>query len=124
MRNKDNSDNPAYQAFAERFRQAVRRSGLSQAKIADLADITEVSISRYMAGARIPHPIILAKLCTAIGCDVDWLIGRRENVNAYKFDDVIKFLKEAQSKIDKGNDYGNGLRDGISYAIQTLEVMK
>ena len=124
MRCKDNSDNPAYQAFAERLRIAVERSGLSQSKISDLADITEVSMSRYMAGQRIPHPIILARLCTAIGCDADWLIGRRENANAYKFDDVIKALEYSQKQVNTSNEFGRGVSEGIAYAIHTLEVMR
>lgn len=124
MRDKDHSDNLAYQAFAARLRSAVERSGLSQSQIADLANITEVSMSRYMAGSRVPHPIILARLCTAVGCDADWLIGRTETAHAYKFDDVIKALEYTQTQINKVTDFGRGVNEGINYAIHTLEVMK
>ena len=39
--------------------------------------MTEVSISRYCTGDRIPHPILLAKLIPFLGCDTDWLIGTK-----------------------------------------------
>ncbi len=78
MRTKNNKDNPAYKAFAYRFRKAVENSGLQQNQIADLTGMTETTVSRYVNGERIPHPILLAKLCEVLRCDANWLIGKEE----------------------------------------------
>lgn len=77
-----NRDKLAYQAFAERFKIAVKRSGMTQAKIADLSGITEVSMSRYCNGDRLPGPFVIDRLCTVLGCSADWLIGRMEMPHA------------------------------------------
>lgn len=71
-----NEDKLAYQAFAERFKTAVKWSGMTQAKIADLSGISEASLCRYCSGDRIPHPILLGRICAVLGCSADWLIGR------------------------------------------------
>ena len=65
-------------SFATRLSYSLDKSGMSQRKLSEITGITEVSISRYMNGKRLPHPIVLEKICTALNCDVDWLIGREK----------------------------------------------
>jgi transcriptional regulator with XRE-family HTH domain len=94
MRDKNHKNESAYKAFAARFRLAVDRSHLMQTEIAELANVTETSISRYVNGERIPHPILLGKLCEVMRCDPAWLIGTRN-----KYYDDYERLKAGLNKI-------------------------
>lgn len=122
MRDKSHKNEAAYKAFAARFRLAVERSGFTQVQIADLANVTEVSISRYVNGERIPHPILIGRLCEAMRCDDPaWLIGTR---NKYYAD--YERLKAGLNKIkadiafakrnikSKSNDYLTGYISALS----------
>lgn len=49
--------------------------GLSQRELAGKVGVTEVSISRYVKGNRMPNGSVLAKLATALHTTVDDLMG-------------------------------------------------
>ena len=52
---------------AERIRVAIEASGKTQREIAQLAGITEITLSRYVNGSREPRAMILEKILSA--CD-------------------------------------------------------
>ena len=66
-----------------RIRQAVERSGKTQRQIADAIGITEVSMSRYVNGERVPRATIMPKLAEACGVSVEWLQTGKEPYKAH-----------------------------------------
>lgn len=64
--------------LSERIKQAVEKSGKTQRQIADAIGITEVSMSRYTHGERIPKATIMPKLAEACGASVEWLQTGKE----------------------------------------------
>lgn len=53
--------------FAKELRAAIEDSGLTQREVAEKAGLTEVSISRYLSGARMPTVYSLMRIWKAIG---------------------------------------------------------
>ena len=64
--------------FLGRFRQLMFDSKYTQKQIAQMCQITEASLSRYMNGERMPKPEILANLATALRTTTDYLLGKDE----------------------------------------------
>lgn len=58
-----------------RLREARRRAGLTQAEVADAAGLDENVYARYERAERLPSVEILDRLCDAVGCSADWLLG-------------------------------------------------
>lgn len=49
--------------------------GISQRELAERIDITEVSISRYVAGQRAPSSLTLCKISKVLGCTMEDLLS-------------------------------------------------
>lgn len=49
--------------------------GLTQRELADLAGVTEVSMSRYINGDRTPRAAILSNIATALKTTSEYLLG-------------------------------------------------
>lgn len=61
--------------FPERLKQSIDNRQLTQRQLAILIGSTEVSISRYLKGKRIPGADTLYKLCKALDVSADYLLG-------------------------------------------------
>lgn len=62
-------------SIANRIINALNRTGVSQRQLADATGMTEVSISRYVKGKRIPSAEILGKIADVLGVTTDYLIA-------------------------------------------------
>ncbi len=56
----------------------MQRCGLSQKRLAELVNVTEVSMSRYISGERDPSVETLANIATALNTTTDFLLGKKE----------------------------------------------
>ncbi len=56
----------------------MQRCGLSQKRLAELVNVTEVSMSRYISGDRDPSVDTLANIATAFNTTTDFLLGKKE----------------------------------------------
>lgn len=66
-------------SIANRITNALNRTGISQRQLADATGMTEVSISRYVKGKRIPSAEILGRIADVLGVTTDYLItGKTE----------------------------------------------
>ncbi len=52
----------------------LKRAGMTQRMLAAYADITEVSISRYISGERAPRATVLYKISRALNCTMEDLM--------------------------------------------------
>ena len=70
VQNKNTSE-----IFCERLKRLLKSAGLSQKELAEKIGCTEVTVSRYIAGERVPKATIVVKIANALGVSVDYLIG-------------------------------------------------
>lgn len=61
--------------FPGRLKALRERKGLTQQRLAEMADISYMSIHYYESGHSVPTIIIAASLANALGVSVDCLIG-------------------------------------------------
>ena len=67
--------NKTTEIFISRLDQARKEKGLTQRELANRVGVTEVSMSRYVNGARVPRGPIVVNIAKALGVSVDYLVG-------------------------------------------------
>lgn len=67
--------NKTTEIFISRLDQARKEKGLTQRELANRVGVTEVSMSRYINGARVPSGPIVVNIAKALGISVDYLVG-------------------------------------------------
>lgn len=66
------------EGLAERIRSRREALGMSQDKLADAIEGSDVQISHYECGRRVPSVARLRDLAKALRCTSDWLLGLRD----------------------------------------------
>ncbi|MBD5436778.1 MAG: helix-turn-helix transcriptional regulator [Treponema sp.] len=77
--------------LGEKIRDLMDKLALSQKKLAELANVTEVSMSRYISGERDPSIETLANIATALHTTTDFLLGK-ESDKEFEFRNVKTLL--------------------------------
>lgn len=67
--------NKSAEIFISRLDQARKEKGLTQRELANRVGVTEVSMSRYINGTRVPSGPIVVNIAKALGISVDYLVG-------------------------------------------------
>lgn len=67
--------NKTTEIFISRLDQARKEKGLTQRELANRVGVTEVSMSRYVNGARVPKGPIVVNIAKELGVSVDYLVG-------------------------------------------------
>lgn len=62
--------------LGERMLELMKQQGRTQKQIAELVDVTEATMSRYVRGERIPNADVLADIATALHTTTDYLLGK------------------------------------------------
>lgn len=63
----------------ENLRSVIRQRGVTQAWLAEQADTTEATVSRYITGVHSPRIELIAKMARALNVSVDYLLGLSES---------------------------------------------
>lgn len=56
----------------------MKKKGMTQRELANQIGVTEVSISRYISGARMPKANIVVYMADALNTTTDFILGRTE----------------------------------------------
>lgn len=62
--------------LGERISELLEKNGLSQRELAERVDVTEVSMSRYIKGDRVPKGPVIARIASALHTTSDYLLGQ------------------------------------------------
>ena len=65
------SDEELKKEFSKRLLRAIRRRGLTQTQLADLADISRVQVNHYITGKMLPSFYNLQKIVAALNGSMD-----------------------------------------------------
>lgn len=68
-------DQEKYATFGRRIKLALDANGMTQRELAKKIKVTEVSVSRYITGNRIPRAPILMEMARVLGVSCDFLMG-------------------------------------------------
>ena len=95
--------NKTTEIFISRLDQARKEKGLTQRELANRVGVTEVSMSRYVNGARVPKGPIVVNIAKALGVSVDYLVGtssvKKRQTNADKIrnmsdEELAEFIEQ------------------------------
>lgn len=67
--------NKTAEIFITRLGQVIKEKGLTQRELASKVGVTEVSMSRYIKGERVPSGPIVVNIAKELGISVDYLVG-------------------------------------------------
>lgn len=62
--------------IGRRISDLLRKNGLTQHELADMVNVTEVSMSRYVKGERTPKGPTIANIAKALHTTSDYLLGQ------------------------------------------------
>lgn len=92
-------------SIANRITNALNRIGISQRQLAGAIGMTEVTISRYVKGKRIPSAEILGRIADVLGVTTDYLItGKTEPTKHVEM--IVDYLVD-------GDDYQYSDNKGV-----------
>ena len=74
-------ENMAQNIIGERIAGLLREQGKTQRELAEQVGTTEVSMSRYIKGDRVPKGPILANIAKALHTTTDYLLGNEKDSN-------------------------------------------
>ncbi|MCI9258364.1 helix-turn-helix domain-containing protein [Acutalibacter sp.] len=63
----------------ENLRTVIRQRGVTQGWLAEKADTTEATVSRYLTGVHSPRIELIARMARALNVSVDYLLGLSES---------------------------------------------
>ena len=62
-----------------RISELLKKTGITQRELAAMVNVTEVSMSRYISGERMPKGPIVANIATALHTTSDYLLGQEND---------------------------------------------
>lgn len=62
--------------LGERISELISQKGMTQRELASMVHVTDVSMSRYVKGERIPKGPIIANIAKALNTTSDYLLGQ------------------------------------------------
>lgn len=68
--------------LGERISELLNQNGLTQRELASIVNVTDVSMSRYINGDRVPKGPIIANIAKALHTTSDYLLGQEESKDA------------------------------------------
>ena len=99
--------------FEERLRMIMNEQGLSQKELANKANITEASMSKYLSGERTPRADVIVNLSRALEISTDELLFDVDNNEAVNFIQAKTVLARGMGNMSDEEKnriyYGNGI---------------
>lgn len=103
--------------LASNIKKAILHSGMTQREVAEKVGVTEVSMSRYVLGTRIPKAPTLARIASVLGCTPNELLNVMESDVTEEDVQNLKILKGAL----KYGFWSDRFAKALSLAIRELE---
>ena len=86
--------------IGERIRLFAKRKFKTLKKLAEAMGISPQQLQQYISGKREPGSRILMRLLT-LGCDINWLLGGREQAESYKIYKLESELRKLQQSMEQ-----------------------
>lgn len=82
----------------ERIRQLMVSQHLNQKELAEKANITEASLSKYLKGTREPRNDVVFNIAKALNVTVDYLLGN-DDPNIGSFEEAVQLLTRSKNQL-------------------------
>lgn len=92
--------------FCDRLFEARKKKGLTQIKVAELANIRQARYSAYETGRQIPPVDIAATLADVLDVSLDWLCGKDKQSRFESIGDVAQTIVDITAACEVDFDEG------------------
>ena len=89
------------ETFSQRLRECIERQWLTQKELAARANITDVALSRYVNGTRIPKANTLSRLLEPLHTTADYLINGTPPGGESEIEKKIKLVEKNAARMTK-----------------------
>lgn len=107
-----------YKIFSNRLKEAMKKKHrMKQSELAEATGLTEVTISRYINGYRVPKATELVRISKAVGVSCDYLLGNDEYMSG-KIRDTIRIdmvMSYCEKSAEKWADFGQKALENIGH---------
>ena len=91
-----------YAAMGRRIRQLRLQKELTQAALAEEAEISTAFVGHIERGTRVMSLETFARLCQTLGADAEWLLGISENGNELQpREELLKLLERSAQLVQR-----------------------
>ena len=91
-----------YAAMGRRIRQLRLQKELTQAALAEEAEISTAFVGYIERGTRVMSLETFARLCQTLGADAEWLLGISENGNELQpREELLKLLERSAQLVQR-----------------------
>jgi DNA-binding transcriptional regulator LsrR (DeoR family) len=80
--------------FAERLLVALTAREMSQSRLAEAMGISRSTITGWLKYHKLPDAFLLAKICTALGCSADWLLGLETQLEKQDASGHVRWIEQ------------------------------
>lgn len=109
-----------------RIADLLKKSGLTERELADKVGVTEVSMSRYISGDRIPKGPIIVNIANALHTTSDYLLGIGEDITKEQktIAGIVGVVKEDREKSKTVTDILEEVKQEIcdEYCVYTKMI--
>lgn len=103
--------------FGKRVSALLQDNGLTQRGLAKEVGVTEVAMSRYISGTRIPNGAVVARIAMALHVSADYLLG----LEGIEEDAEYEYIKLKQAIIHNAKTWTQKQKAGIVLALFDAE---
>lgn len=107
-----------YLIFSERMKEAMKKNNrMTQMELSKITGITNVSISRYINGQRVPKITEIIKIANALDVSCDFLLGIDDDFNGKESDTIYvkRALEYCEKAADGWSDFGKRALENIGH---------
>ena len=103
--------------LADRLKIAIHNSGMTQREVAEKSGITEVSLSKYVKGQRVPKAPVLGKIAYTIGVTPNDLLDTRDSEVTEEHIMLLKGLRDSLDCLFRTSRFN----EALNLAIEEME---
>ena len=73
-----------------RLQKLLQEKDISQRELSEIIGVTDVTVSRYVRGERVPKADIATKIAQALGTTTDYILGRDTSGPEVNYDRIMR----------------------------------
>ena len=76
--------------IGSRLQKLLYEKNMSQRELSEIIGVTDVTVSRYVSGERVPKADIAARIAQALGTTTDYILGRDTGDPEISYDRLMR----------------------------------
>lgn len=118
----ENTNRPA--CTKDRIKEAMKKAGIKQVELAEIAGLSKSAISRYLSGEYEPKQVPIYKMAKALNVSEAWLLGYDVPIDRVENQQGKDNLAELSERITKDREFRQLIVQISHLSPQQVESLK